>query len=125
MAGAGTAVLISSHALTELEARTDRIAILRDGRLVAYASLAELHARARLPIRFRVVAHDSGADQLADRLGGQRINGRAVELTCAPGDKMGYLARITALGGLIDDVEVAPPSLEDLYRHYSTGEMPK
>ncbi len=125
MAGAGTAVLISSHALTELEARTDRIAILREGRLVADDSLAELHARARLPIRLRVVAHDAGSDQLADRLGGQRVNGREVELTCAPGEKMGHLARITALGGLIDDVEVAPPSLEDLYRHYSTGEMPK
>lgn len=125
MAGAGTAVLISSHALTELEARTDRIAILREGRLVADDSLAELHARARLPIRLRVVAHDAGVDQLADRLGGQRVNGREVELTCAPGEKMGHLARITALGGLIDDVEVSPPSLEDLYRHYSTGEMPK
>lgn len=130
MAAAGTAVLISSHALTELEARTDRIAILRDGHLVAHDSLAELHARARLPIRFRIVAHDvgednAGADQVADRLGGRRINGSTVELTCAPGEKMGHLARITALGGLIDDVEVAPPSLEDLYRHYSTGEMPK
>jgi Cu-processing system ATP-binding protein len=130
MAGAGTAVLISSHALTELEARTDRIAILREGRLVADDSLAELHARARLPIRFRVIAResgadDAGADQLADRLGGRRVNGRAIELLCAPGEKMGHLARIAALGGLVDDVEVAPPSLEDLYRHYSTGEMPK
>ena len=125
MAGAGTAVLISSHALTELEARTDRIAILRDGHLVAHDSLAVLHARARLPIRLRVVAHDGGADQLAKRLGGRRVNGSAVELVCAPGEKMGHLARITALGGLIEDVEVAPPSLEDLYRHYSNGEMPK
>jgi Cu-processing system ATP-binding protein len=125
MAAAGTAVLISSHALTELEARTDRIAILRDGHLVAYDSLVKLHARARLPIRLRVVAHGADADQLADRLGGQRVNGRAVELTCAPGEKMGHLARIAALGGLIDDVEVASPSLEDLYRHYSTGEILK
>jgi Cu-processing system ATP-binding protein len=122
MVAAGTAVLISSHALTELEARTDRIAILRDGHLVANDSLAHLHARAQLPIRVRVVAHGDGADQLADRLGGQRINGHAVEFFCAPGEKMGRLTQITALGGLIDDIEVVPPSLEDLYRHYSTGQ---
>jgi Cu-processing system ATP-binding protein len=125
MVAAGTAVLISSHALTELEARTDRIAILRDGHLVANDSLARLHARAQLPIRVRVVAHGDGADQLVGRFGGQRINGHAVEFYCPPGEKMGRLAQITALGGLIDDVEVAPPSLEDLYRHYSNGETPK
>jgi Cu-processing system ATP-binding protein len=123
MVAAGTAVLISSHALTELEARTDRIAILRDGHLVANDSLARLHAGARLPIRLRVVAQGDGADQLARQLGGQRINGHAVELFCTPDEKMAQLARITALGGQIDDVEVAPPSLEDLYRHYSTGEL--
>jgi Cu-processing system ATP-binding protein len=125
MAAAGTAVLISSHALTELEARTDRIAILRDGHLVANDSLARLLARAQLPIRVRVVAHGDRADQLADRIGGQRINGHAVELVCAPHEKMCRLTQITALGGLIDDVEVVPPSLEELYRHYSAGEIPK
>jgi Cu-processing system ATP-binding protein len=122
LVSAGTAVIISSHALTELEARTDRIAILRDGHLVANDSLAHLHSRARLPIRLRVVAQGDGSDEIAARLGGQRINGRAVELFCAPDEKMAHLAQIAALGGLIDDVELAPPSLEDLYRHYSNGE---
>lgn len=121
MARDGAAVLISSHALTELEARTDRIAILRSGRLVAYDDLAGLHARARLPIRFRLVASEDGARQLTDKLGGKRMNGRSVELLCTPDEKMDRLARITALGGLVDDVDVAPPSLEDLYRHYSNG----
>ena len=125
MVAAGTAVLISSHALTELEARTDRIAILRDGHLVAYDSLARLHARAQLQTRVRVVARGDGADKLVGQIGGQRVNGHAVEFHCPPGEKMSRLTQITALGGLIDDVEVAPPSLEDLYRHYSTGEMPK
>lgn len=122
MADNGTAVLISSHALTELEARTDRIAILRDGKLVAYDSLAGLHAKAGLPIRLRVVAHDDGASQIADTLGGRRINGQSVELLCPAHEKMGHLSRITALGGLVTDVDVTPPSLEDLYRHYSSGE---
>ena len=125
MARNGTAVLISSHALTELEARTDRIAILRGGHLVACDSLAGLHAQARLPIRMRVTAQDAEVERVARELGGQRVNGRAVEVLCGPGEKMGNLARVTALGGLVSDVEVAPPSLEQLYRHYSSVEVPE
>lgn len=125
MVGMGTAVLISSHALTELEARTDRIAILRDGHLVANDTLGGLQSKAQLPTRVRVLTRGDDADQVAERLGGQRMNGQAVELSCAQGEKMDRLNRIATLAGLIDDVELLPPSLEDLYRHYSSAEMPK
>ncbi|MDH5797360.1 MAG: ABC transporter ATP-binding protein [Paracoccaceae bacterium] len=120
LADGGTAVLVSSHALTELEARTDRIAILRAGNLVADSSLADLRTEAKLPIRVRVTTEADQADGIALRLGGQRVNCRGVELTCDQTDKMRRLGDVTALGALIDDVEVIPPSLEDLYRFYST-----
>src|SRR5690606_20260965 len=42
LAGEGAAILLSSHALTEVEARTDRIAILSRGRLVADDTLSNL-----------------------------------------------------------------------------------
>ncbi|NIA69704.1 ABC transporter ATP-binding protein [Pelagibius litoralis] len=119
IAARGAAVLIASHALTEVEARTDRIAILRQGRLVADDTLEQLRAQAGLPIRLRLTAQRDGAEELQTRLGGLRVNGTAVELHCRPEEKMDRLARITALGGLVADVEMAPPSLEDLYRHYS------
>jgi len=121
IAAQGTAVLVSSHALTELEARTDRIAILRKGELVADDSLAALRARARLPIRLRLSTPGDAADRIAATLGGQRVNGRRVELTCFQDEKMTRLGQITALGALVDDLEVVPPSLEDLYRHFATG----
>lgn len=122
LAAGGAAVLLSSHVLTELEARTDRIAILRKGKLVADASLAALRAQARLPIRLRVAARPNFSDEVADRLGGVRVNGRSVEISCFQNEKLGHLGRIAALESLIEDVEVTPPSLEDLYRHYSGGE---
>ena len=118
----GTSVLISSHALTELEARTDRIAILRKGRLVADDSLANLRHRARLPIRMVVTAAAEHSTDVAARLGGARVNCRGVELHCDAAGKMAHLSRIAELGGMIDDVDVIPPSLEDLYRHYATAE---
>jgi len=118
MAAGGTAVLIASHALTELEARTDRIAIMRKGRLVADDTLPGLSQQAGLPTRIRLTARDGAADLVHAQLGGARVNGCAVELSCTADQKMAQLARISGLGDAVRDIEMAPPSLEDIYRHY-------
>ncbi len=118
MAAGGTAVLIASHALTELEARTDRIAIMRKGRLVADDTLSGLSRQAGLPTRIRLTARDGAADRVHAELGGARINGCAVELNCTTDQKMAQLARISGLGDAVRDIEMSPPSLEDIYRHY-------
>ncbi|MCV6823416.1 MULTISPECIES: ABC transporter ATP-binding protein [Halocynthiibacter] len=116
---AGTAILLSSHALTELETRTDRIAIMNKGKLLADSSLRDLRDSARLPIRVDIftIAHE--ADRVAAEIGGERINGRSVTLTCQQEDKLKLVSRISAFGPIIEDVEMTPASLEDLYRHYS------
>lgn len=118
LAGQGAAVLIASHALTEVEARTDRIAILRKGVLVADDTLASLSERAGLPIKLRVRAAEN-ADALAAQMGGTRINGASVEILCSPDQKMQALQRIAAMGDSVVDLEMTPPRLEDLYRHYA------
>jgi Cu-processing system ATP-binding protein len=118
MAANGTALLIASHALTELEARTDRIAIMAKGRLVADDSLGNLARAAALPTRIRLTAREGAADAVQAKLGGTRVNGRAVELHCTTEQKMAQLARVAGLGDAVRDVEMTPPSLEDLYRHY-------
>jgi len=118
MAANGTALLIASHALTELEARTDRIAILRKGKLVADDSLTNLARAAALPTRIRLLAREGAAQAVQAELGGTCVNGRSVELECTTEQKMAQLARISRLGEAVRDVDMAPPSLEDLYRHY-------
>lgn len=115
----GAAVLLSSHALTEIEARTDRIAILRSGKLVADDRLRALAGRAGLPIRLRVQAEPGRAEEVAKRIGGRRINGQSVELSCTTDEKVRLLAEITALGAAVVDIDMLMPSLEDIYRHYS------
>lgn len=124
MAAQGTAVLIASHALTEVEARTDRIAILKNGHLVADDSLASLSERAGLPIRIRLKTAADAADRIASDLGGTRVNGASVELMTPASGKMAHLRRIAALGDVVTDIEMFPTRLEDLYRHYSK-EAPK
>lgn len=122
LAQSGAAVLLSSHALTELETRTDRIAIMSKGKLVADSTLGELRQNARLPIRVDVTTSASDADRVAEQLGGTRVNGCSVSLTCLQHDKVALLGRITGFGEVVRDVDVTPASLEDLYRHYSMQE---
>lgn len=119
LAGNGTAILLSSHALTEVEARTDRIAILSRGVLVAHDTLAALRRRAALPIHLHVTAQPEAADTVAERLNGARLNGVRVHLTCGPEDKLARLRQIAELDALVEDVDLILPSLEDLYSHFS------
>ncbi|MBZ4691118.1 MAG: yxlF [Cereibacter sp.] len=119
LAASGTAILLSSHALTEVEARTDRIVILSGGRLMADDTLAALRRRASLPIRLHVTARPDTVDTVAARLSGSRRNGVGIDLFCGHDDKLARLGDIAWLGSLIEDVEILPPSLEDIYSHFS------
>ena len=122
----GTTVLLSSHVLTELEARTDRVAIMNRGRLVACDTLAALRRQAGLDVRIRVAVPPGQASRVAESLRGHanpvRVNDHSIELTCGLDGKMAVLNDITALGTVINDVEVAPPSFDDVYAHFSRRE---
>jgi len=119
----GVAVLLSSHALTELEARADRVAILHRGRLQACASIPELRKRAGLVPELHVRA---GREQMsalarhfAQRLGpGSFVNGVAV-LNCPTQDKLIMLREVLNLGLAIDDISLAEPNLEQIFAAYT------
>ncbi|MGC2857752.1 ABC transporter ATP-binding protein [Novispirillum sp. DQ9] len=121
----GTAVLLSSHILTELEERTDRIAIVEHGHLRASGTLENLRARAGLPVRLRVSTTGAAAVVAAlvtERLGGLpvvAVEPRALTLHCAPVDKMAALRAVTALGEAVRDVDIQLPSLDDVYAHFT------
>lgn len=117
LAADGASILLSSHALTEVEARTDRIVILSKGQLVAEGSLAELRRQAALPVTLHVIARDLAAVQAA--LPDAVLTDGALVLTCAQEAKLAVLTRITGLGDAVADIEVLPPSLEDMYSHFS------
>ncbi|BBE74433.1 ABC transporter ATP-binding protein [Oharaeibacter diazotrophicus] len=119
VAAAGTAVLLSSHSLSEVESKTDRIVILSAGRVVAEGTLAELTRRAGLPIVVRVEAEAADVDRLHRHLGGTRENGTRVVLACSGDDKLPLLARIAAVPDLVADVEIVLPGLDDVYDHFS------
>lgn len=119
MAAEGASVLLSSHALTEVEARTDRLVILSQGRLVTQGSLSDLRRQAALPIRLHVIPREGHGSALAEALPEGRMNGTGLHLSCAQEDKLSTLSRIVGLGEIVRDVDVLPPSLEDIYSHFS------
>jgi Cu-processing system ATP-binding protein len=122
LAAQGASILLSSHALTEVEARTDRIVILAKGRLVAEGTLSDLRRRADLPVALHVIARNGYAPDIARALPGAiLVEGGALHLTCAQSAKLETLGRIAGLGEKVADLEVLPPSLEDLYAHFSQG----
>ena len=119
---AGAAAVLSSHILTELEARTDRVAIMNQGRLAAFDTLDALRHRAGLAVHIRLTVKDGGTQDVAQSLKSTaalaRVNGRHVDLACGPGDKMAILHDIASLGDKIGDVEILPPTLDEVYNHF-------
>lgn len=119
LAAGGTAILLSSHALTEVEARTDRILILSGGRLMAEGSLADLRRKAALPVAISVAPAAGQKAALVAALPMAQANGDGrLHLDIAQDDKLAVLSRITGLPQ-VADLEVIPPSLEDIYSHFS------
>lgn len=120
---AGITIILASHALGEVEAIADQFAIIRQGRLLAHGPLAELKARARLPVRLRISVGDGEAPRIAKRIGDQltvtRVNGCHIEFECDEGSKVAALRTITAFRPSIGDVEIASPTLELLYEHFT------
>lgn len=65
----GTTVVLSSHVLSELEHLADRVAVLRDGRLVAVETMEGLQQRTRQHLEIRLASPEDTAKLIAG-LGG-------------------------------------------------------
>ncbi|MEY8097794.1 ABC transporter ATP-binding protein [Falsihalocynthiibacter sp. S25ZX9] len=119
LAADGASILLSSHALTEVEARTDRLLILSGGKMVAEGTMPELRRKAALPVAMRISAINGyDTDIMAALPDAIRVNG-ALHLTCTQEEKLTMLVRISALENKVADVDIIPPSLEDIYSFFS------
>ena len=121
----GATVLLSSHALTELEERADRVVVMNRGRVVADGTMAELRGLVDLPVRILLRVPDNALEALAGLPGSRRVNGHIVEITCRHHDKMAALRRITELPLAIDDLEIMLPTLDELYATFMEREAPR
>jgi Cu-processing system ATP-binding protein len=114
----GATVLISSHALSELEGRAEHVLIMNRGVLVAQGTLAELRALSQLPIR---VAFDlaPGGDKTPEWLASGHASGMDNHVVLVPDDerKMALIRR-AAGDPRVRNIEIVTPTLDDLYAHF-------
>jgi ABC-2 type transport system ATP-binding protein len=111
----GQTVFLSSHRLDEVEAVCDRVGILRAGRLVDVATVADLRLlhRAEVQVSFAGAIPDltglSGVDEV-ETIGANRVR---FLLSGPPGPAL------RALGGAdVSTVVVREPSLEEIFLAY-------
>ncbi|MBL1141212.1 MAG: ABC transporter ATP-binding protein [Proteobacteria bacterium] len=123
---AGTTILISSHALSEIETKTDRIAILKQGRLVIHGTLDELRNAADLSVQIRVSTQSGQTSIIIDTLEPEtsyrKYNDHCIEFDCHRDDKLRVLQNISKIPSGIVDIEILPPRLDDLYIHFAGEE---
>ncbi|MEP3297663.1 MAG: ABC transporter ATP-binding protein, partial [Pseudoruegeria sp.] len=119
LAAQGTAILLSSHALSEVEARTDRIVILSRGQKVAEGALAHLRAEAALPLMVNLRPFSGKRAEVAASFPEAQEQHGALVFPITQSEKNAVLERLVAAGDQIEDFDVHPPSLDDIYAHIS------
>ena len=108
----GSTVLLTTHYLEEAEALCSRIAMLKQGRVVALAKTSDLlKAASSNVLRFKI---DSELPKhLADQA---RITGRIVQFPAHNANEIEqYLAAIREAGLVAEDVEIRKADLEDVF----------
>lgn len=98
-ARAGATVLLSSHALTELEGHAERVIVLNRGRKIADGTLEELRALAGLPSRLHCV-----------------IDGTPRRIELGQDEKPAVLRALLDQGAT--RITLEDPSLDDIYAHF-------
>jgi len=119
----GATIVLSSHSLTEIEAQTDRIAILQAGRLKQLGSLEDLRLRSGLPVRVRVVTRSGGGNLIVAAIGDtyrcEQPAGDLVQIWCDRDEKVQLVNRLFEQAGEhIVDLDLIPPRLDDLFTHF-------
>ena len=108
----GHTVLLTTHYLEEAEALCGRLAMLKQGRVLALASTSELlKSAASNVLRFKLNG------QLPEALASKaRITGRIVQFPAKDAlDIENYLAAVRQAGLTAEDIEIRKADLEDVF----------
>ena len=117
----GSTVLLTTHYLEEAEALCSRIAMLKQGQVVALESTSALLARAAA----NVLRFKTDAALPADLAAQARITGRVVQLPALDAAAVEHvLARLREAGVTPEDIEVRKADLEDVFLDLTGSSAP-
>ena len=112
----GRAVLLSSHILSEAEALSDRVSIIRDGRIAETGRLDELRHLTRTSVTADVATVPEGL-QFLPGVHDVVVSDHRVSAQVEPSGLEPLMRALTAAG--LHTLTSQPPTLEDLFlRHY-------
>jgi ABC-2 type transport system ATP-binding protein len=116
-AATGHTVFLSSHELDQVEHVADRVAIVRDGRMVAVATMADLKARAVRRVEVRLAGPAGPWTQLAEVPGVRDVSLDDGVLRLAVEGSMDALVKELARLP-VQTLTSEPPELEEVFLSY-------
>ena len=116
----GRTVFLSSHIIDEVDHACDRVAIIREGRLVAVESIASLRARSRRRVR---IAFDEDVDpqRFLGLHGVHQVNGDARTLDIRTTGDIDAIVKLAAEHRVLDLVS-EQADLEEVFLAYYGGD---
>lgn len=119
----GVTVIITSHILSEIQERVQRLAVLKSGKLHALGTVQALRESVDLPLTIQVQQQCS-ANTLQVALQGVALESLTVAdktavIRCHRVHKMEVLRRLGSLGDALQDIVVKEPTLEDVFLGYA------
>ncbi|HEY9380817.1 MAG TPA: ABC transporter ATP-binding protein, partial [Burkholderiales bacterium] len=120
----GVTIILTSHILSEIQERVDRLAIMKTGKIQALGTVASLREEMNLPLWFELRVAPDSRDAVRNALAHLDIgivegDGDRVTVHCPRAAKMPVLEALSGLGSRITDLNVREPSLEDVFLGYS------
>ena len=116
LASDGTTVLVSSHLLAEVEQICSHLGVMREGRLVAQGTVAQVRGAGPATVRVETRQPEDAARVLAE-LGVVHVRTAAGEVHGIPGDlePEKIVAALVHAGVAVQGFAIARTSLEDLF----------
>jgi Cu-processing system ATP-binding protein len=112
-------VVLSSHILAEIEDKTDRVAVMKNGSLRAIGRLEDLYTGLEIPLRItiKITQRDEMLEELLLREGAVGLNYQNGYLSASvPGDrKLGVISAIMEEKDRFADLSIREPSLEEVF----------
>lgn len=121
----GALILVSTHALAEIERQADRVVMLHRGHVIADGDVPSLRRQVPMPLRVRLRVRHCTTQRVLDRIEGAEVLGRGQEhllLAVMPERRADLIHAIDGLREVIEEVEIESPGLESLYRYLTRGD---
>ncbi len=114
----GATVLFSSHILSEVQRICDRVAIIKEGRIVSVQKISELKQNAYKSVSFTV--KNGKVPEGFSLEGAQHVEVNGSDISFIYKGNVNQLLEEIAKYPL-DNVDVTEPSLEDIFMHHYVG----